>query len=117
VPFIQTDVAVNPGNSGGPLFDAQGKVVGINAQIYSTTGGYQGLSFAIPSNMAVGIKDQIVRNGKVEHACLGVQVQTLTPELARSFKRSQPDGALVARVAPDSAAAQAGIKTGISSSP
>ena len=112
VPFIQTDVAVNPGNSGGPLFNAQGKVVGINAQIYSTTGGYQGLSFAIPINMAVGIKDQIVRNGKVEHARLGVEVQTMTPELAHSFKRSQPDGALVARVTPESAAAQAGVKTG-----
>jgi serine protease Do len=112
VPFIQTDVAVNPGNSGGPLFDASGDVVGINAQIYSTTGGYEGLSFAIPINVALHAKDQIVRTGKVEHAQLGVEVQSLTPDLAASFKRPDASGALVAKVVPDSAAARAGLKAG-----
>jgi serine protease Do len=112
VPFIQTDAAVNPGNSGGPLFDANGAVVGINAQIYSNSGGYQGVSFAIPINLAVQVKDQIVKTGKVAHAKLGVEVQTLDQSLADSFKLKSPHGALVAQVEPDSAAAQAGIKTG-----
>jgi serine protease Do len=112
VPFIQTDVAVNPGNSGGPLFDSRGDVVGINAQIYSTTGGYEGLSFAIPINVALHAKDQIVRTGKVEHAQLGVEIQSLTPELAASFKRPDASGALVAQVVPESAAARAGVKPG-----
>jgi serine protease Do len=112
VPFIQTDVAVNPGNSGGPLFDSSGAVVGINAQIYSRTGGYEGLSFAIPINVAVNAENQILRNGKVEHARLGIQIQSLTPELAASFKRPDTSGALVASVAPDSAAALAGLKPG-----
>jgi serine protease Do len=112
VPFIQTDAAVNPGNSGGPLFDANGQVVGINAQIYSNSGGYQGVSFAIPINVAVQIKDQIVTTGKVEHARLGVEVQTLTQSLARSFNLQSPNGALVAKVEPDSAAAAAGIRAG-----
>ena len=75
MPFIQTDAAVNPGNSGGPLFDANGNVVGINAQIYSNSGGYQGVSFAIPINLAVQVKDQIVKTGKVAHARLGVEVK------------------------------------------
>jgi serine protease Do len=112
VPFIQTDAAVNPGNSGGPLFDANGAVVGINAQIYSNSGGYQGVSFAIPINLAVQIKDQIVKTGKVAHSRLGVEVQTLDQSLANSFKLKAPNGALVAKVAPDSAAANAGIKVG-----
>lgn len=112
VPFIQTDAAVNPGNSGGPLFDASGQVVGINSQIYSNSGGFQGVSFAIPINVAVQIKDQIVKTGKVEHARLGVEVQALNQALADSFKLSSPNGALVAKVVPDSAAAQAGIKVG-----
>jgi serine protease Do len=112
VPFIQTDAAVNPGNSGGPLFDANGAVVGINAQIYSNSGGYQGVSFAIPINLAVQIKDQIVKTGKVVHSRLGVEVQTLNQSLADSFKLKAPNGALVAKVAPDSAAAQAGLKVG-----
>jgi len=112
VPFIQTDAAVNPGNSGGPLFDANGNVVGINAQIYSSSGGYQGVSFAIPINVAVQIKDQIVKTGKVAHARLGVQVQTLDQSLADSFKIKVPNGALVAKVEPDSAAEHAGIKVG-----
>jgi serine protease Do len=112
VPFIQTDAAVNPGNSGGPLFDANGNVVGINAQIYSNSGGYQGVSFAIPINLAIQAKDQIVKTGKVAHARLGVEVQTLDQSLADSFKMKAPIGALVAKVEPDSAAAQAGLKVG-----
>jgi serine protease Do len=112
VPFIQTDAAVNPGNSGGPLFDANGNVVGINAQIYSNSGGYQGVSFAIPINLAVQVKDQLVKTGKVAHAQLGVEVQTLDQSLADSFKMKAPNGALVAKVEPDSAAAQAGVKVG-----
>jgi serine protease Do len=112
VPFIQTDAAVNPGNSGGPLFDATGAVVGINAQIYSNSGGYQGVSFAIPINLAVQIKEQIVKTGKVAHSRLGVEVQTLDQSLADSFKLKSPTGALVAKVVPDSAAAQAGVKVG-----
>jgi serine protease Do len=112
VPFIQTDAAVNPGNSGGPLFDANGSVVGINAQIYSNSGGFQGVSFAIPINLAVQVKDQIVKTGKVAHARLGVEVQPLNQSLAESFKLKTPNGALVAKVVPDSAAAQAGIKVG-----
>ena len=112
VPFIQTDAAVNPGNSGGPLFDAQGEVVGINAQIYSQSGGYQGLSFAIPINVALKVKDQIVATGKAQHARLGVQIQDLSQPLAQSFGLERPDGALVASVASGTAAAQAGLKPG-----
>jgi serine protease Do len=112
VPFIQTDAAVNPGNSGGPLFDANGAVVGINAQIYSNSGGYQGVSFAIPINLAVQIKDQIVKTGKVTHARLGVEVQTLNQSLADSFKMAAPNGALIAKVEPGSAAEHAGLKVG-----
>jgi len=112
VPFIQTDAAVNPGNSGGPLFDSNGNVVGINAQIYTNSGGYEGVSFAIPINLAVQIKDQIVKTGKVAHARLGVEVQTLDQSLADSFKMKAPNGALVAKIQPDSAAARAGLKVG-----
>jgi serine protease Do len=112
VPFIQTDAAVNPGNSGGPLFDANGAVVGINAQIYTTSGGYQGVSFAIPINLAVQVKDQIVKTGKVAHARLGVEVQTLNQSLADSFKLPTPNGALIAKIEPDSAAAEAGLRVG-----
>lgn len=112
VPFIQTDAAVNPGNSGGPLIDASGAVVGINAQIYSQSGGSQGLSFAIPINVALKVKDQIVASGRAAHARLGVTVQDVTQPLAESFGLSQPDGALIAYVAPDSAAASAGLMPG-----
>ncbi|HET9642473.1 MAG TPA: DegQ family serine endoprotease [Burkholderiaceae bacterium] len=112
VPFIQTDAAVNPGNSGGPLFDGAGNVIGINAQIYSQTGGYMGLSFAIPIDVALKVKDQIVTQGKAQHARLGVQIQDLNQTLAESFGLVRPDGALVAGVAPDSAAAKAGLKSG-----
>ena len=112
VPFIQTDAAVNPGNSGGPLFDAAGNVVGINAQIYSQTGGYQGLSFAIPIDVALHTKDQIVAKGHASHARLGVMVQDLNQALAESFGLSRPDGALVSSVDPDSPAAVAGLRPG-----
>ncbi|SNS40146.1 serine protease Do [Noviherbaspirillum humi] len=112
VPFIQTDVAVNPGNSGGPLFDAAGNVVGINSQIYSRTGGYMGVSFSIPIDVALKVKDQIVSTGKVRHARLGVTVQDVNQPLADSFKLSQPGGALVSSVSPGSAAAKAGLQPG-----
>jgi serine protease Do len=112
VPFIQTDAAVNPGNSGGPLFDSNGAVVGINAQIYTNSGGYEGVSFAIPINLAVQIKEQIVKTGKVVHSRLGVEVQTLDQSLADSFQLKSPNGALVAKIMADSPAAQAGVKVG-----
>jgi len=112
VPFIQTDAAVNPGNSGGPLFNAAGQVVGINSQIYSNSGGYQGVAFAIPINLAERVKDQIVATGKVTHGRLGVEVQNVDQSLADSFKLKLPAGALVSKVEPDSAAAHAGIKAG-----
>ena len=112
VPFIQTDAAVNPGNSGGPLFDAGGAVVGINSQIYSQTGGYMGVSFAIPIDVALSVKDQIVATGKVSRAKLGVSVQELNQSLADSFKLPQPEGALVAGIARGSAAARAGLQPG-----
>ncbi|MEW6120384.1 MAG: DegQ family serine endoprotease [Pseudomonadota bacterium] len=112
VPFIQTDVAVNPGNSGGPLFNARGEVVGINSQIFSRSGGYQGLSFAIPIDLAVRIKDQIVATGHATHARLGVGIQDVNQALADSFRLPKPEGALVAQVEPGSAADKAGLKTG-----
>jgi serine protease Do len=112
VPFIQTDVAVNPGNSGGPLFNTKGEVVGINSQIYSQTGGYMGLSFAIPIDVAFRIKDQIVATGKVQHAKLGVAVQEVNQGFADSFKLDSPEGALVANVEKGGAADKAGIKAG-----
>ena len=112
VPFIQTDAAVNPGNSGGPLFDAAGNVIGINSQIYSRTGGYQGLSFAIPIEVAMNVQEQLTSTGKVRHARLGVTVQDLTQTLAESFKLRDPNGALVSGVVPGSAAAKAGIESG-----
>jgi serine protease Do len=112
VPFIQTDAAVNPGNSGGPLFDGSGSVVGINSQIYSRSGGFQGVSFAIPINVALKVKDQIVATGKAQHGRLGVTVQDLNQSLADSFGLRRVDGALVSNVAPSSAAAAAGLKPG-----
>jgi serine protease Do len=112
VPFIQTDVAVNPGNSGGPLFNSRGEVVGINSQIYSQSGGYQGVSFSIPIDLAARIKDQIVAHGKVEHAKLGVVVQEVNQSLADSFGLDKPEGALVANVEKGSAAERAGLKSG-----
>ena len=112
VPFIQTDAAVNPGNSGGPLFDGSGSVVGINAQIYSRSGGFQGLSFAIPIDVALKVKNQIVATGKASHGRLGVTVQDLNQSLADSFGMKHVEGALISNVAPGSAAADAGLKSG-----
>ncbi|WBY02432.1 Do family serine endopeptidase [Ramlibacter tataouinensis] len=112
VAFIQTDVAINPGNSGGPLFNSRGEVVGINSQIYSRSGGYQGVSFAIPIDLAAKIQQQIVAHGKVDHARLGVVVQEVNQALADSFRLPRPQGALVARVEPGSAAAKAGLQPG-----
>lgn len=112
VPFIQTDAAVNPGNSGGPLFDGSGAVIGINAQIYTQSGGFQGLSFAIPINIAMKVKDQIVATGHVQHGRLGVMIQPVNQALADSFGMAKPEGALVAKVEKGSAAAEAGIKPG-----
>jgi serine protease Do len=112
VPFIQTDVAINPGNSGGPLFNQDGEVVGMNSQIYSRTGGYMGLSFAIPIEVAMDVADQLKTTGHVSRGWLGVLIQDLTKELAESFGMSQPHGALVAKVLPDSPAKKAGIRRG-----
>jgi len=112
VPFIQTDVAVNPGNSGGPLFNTRGEVVGINSQIYSRSGGYQGLSFAIPIELASRVKDQIVAVGHASHARLGVAIQEVNQTFADSFHLAKPEGALVSNVDKDSPADQAGLKSG-----
>ena len=112
VPFIQTDVAVNPGNSGGPLFNMKGEVVGINSQIFSTSGGFMGLSFAIPSNLAMQIKDQLVKNGKVTRGRIGVVIQNVTQDLAESFGLKTPKGAIVSQVEKDGPAAKAGLREG-----
>ncbi|MBS0607887.1 MAG: DegQ family serine endoprotease [Comamonadaceae bacterium] len=112
VPFIQTDAAVNPGNSGGPLFNAAGEVVGINSQIYSRSGGFQGLSFAIPIEVATRVEQQIVATGHVEHARLGVAVQEVNQAFADSFKLPRPAGALVANVDAGGPADKAGLKVG-----
>jgi serine protease Do len=112
VPFIQTDVAVNPGNSGGPLFSTEGNVVGINSQIYSETGGYMGISFAIPVDIAMHIAQQLREKGKVTRGRIGVQVQELTVELASSFGLEEPRGALVAAVEQGGPAARAGMRVG-----
>jgi serine protease Do len=112
VPFIQTDVAVNPGNSGGPLFNLDGEVVGINSQIYSRSGGYQGLSFAIPIDTAMNVKDQLVRHGKVTRGRLGVTIQDVNQSLASSFGLDRARGALVSSVESGSPAEKAGLKAG-----
>ncbi len=112
VPFIQTDVAVNPGNSGGPLFNSRGEVIGINSQIFSQTGGYQGLSFAIPIELAQRVQRQIVEDGTVRHAKLGVNIQEVNQTFADSFKLPRPAGALVSNVEPASPAAKAGLQVG-----
>ncbi len=111
VPFIQTDVAINPGNSGGPLFNMQGEVVGINSQIYSRTGGYMGLSFAIPIDVATDISNQLKDTGKVSRGRIGVMIQEVTKELAESFGLAKPGGALVTLVQKGGPAEKAGIKT------
>ena len=112
VPFIQTDVAVNPGNSGGPLFNLRGEVIGINSQIYSQTGGYQGLSFAIPINVATRVEQQLVEHGKVTRGRLGVSIQEVTQALADSFGLDKLQGALVSSVEKGSPAERAGLQPG-----
>ncbi|MCX7185021.1 MAG: DegQ family serine endoprotease [Nitrosospira sp.] len=110
VPFIQTDVAINPGNSGGPLFNMKGEVVGINSQIYSRTGGFMGLSFAIPIDVATEISNQLIASGKISRGRIGVMIQEMTKELAESFGLAKPGGALVAAVQKDGPAEKAGIE-------
>lgn len=112
VPFIQTDVAVNPGNSGGPLFNTDGEVVGVNSQIYSRSGGYQGLSFSIPINVAVSIADQLKENGYATRGWLGVGIQNVDQALAESFGLDKPEGALVSQVTEDSPADKGGLISG-----
>jgi len=112
VPFIQTDVAINPGNSGGPLFNLKGEVVGVNSQIYSRTGGFMGLSFAIPIEVAMNVADQLRKNGRVSRGWLGVLIQDVNSDLAESFGMERPRGALVSRVLPDSPADDAGFEVG-----
>ncbi len=110
VPYIQTDVPINPGNSGGPLFNMRGEVVGINSQIYSRSGGYQGVSFAIPIDVAMEVVDQLKQGGKVSRGWLGVVIQEVTSDLAESFGLDRPRGALVSQVQEDSPAAKAGLQ-------
>jgi len=112
VPFLQTDVAVNPGNSGGPLFNLAGEVVGINSQIYTSSGGYQGLSFAIPIEVATKVEKQLVEHGHVTRGRLGVTIQDLNAALASSFGLDRPTGALVSSVEPSGAGARAGLEPG-----
>lgn len=112
VPFIQTDVAVNPGNSGGPLFNLKGQVIGINSQIYSQTGGYQGLSFSIPIDVAMKVEQQLLQHGKVTRGRLGVSVQEVNQALAESFGLKKSEGALVSSVEKGSPAEQAGVQPG-----
>jgi serine protease Do len=112
VPFIQTDVAINPGNSGGPLFNMKGEVIGINSQIYSRTGGFMGLSFAIPTDVAMDVADQLKNTGRVSRGRIGVQIQSLTVELANSFGLPDSKGALVSSVEKNSPAEKAGLQAG-----
>ena len=112
VPFIQTDVAINPGNSGGPLFNLEGEVIGINSQIYTRSGGFMGVSFAIPSNLVMSVVEQLKSEGRVTRAWLGVIIQDVSNDLAESFGLDRPSGALVSRVIPDSPAQAAGLIDG-----
>jgi len=112
VPFLQTDVAINPGNSGGPLFNVRGEVVGVNSQIFSQTGGYMGVSFAIPIDVAAKVAQQLKDYGEVRRGWLGVVVQEVTRDLAKSFGLERPEGALVAQVVPGGPGEQAGLRVG-----
>ena len=112
MPFIQTDVAINPGNSGGPLFNLKGQVVGINSQIYSRSGGFMGISFAIPINVAMNVADQLKATGKVERGQLGVVIQEVSYDLAKTFGLDKATGALVAKVLAGSTAERGGLKVG-----
>jgi len=110
--FIQTDAAINPGNSGGPLVNLEGEVVGVNTAIFSRSGGYMGIGFAIPSNIARNVAEQLIESGEVTRGYLGIVIQPLTAELAESFGMAQPQGILIAQVAEDSPAQKAGLKSG-----
>ncbi|WP_413243046.1 MULTISPECIES: DegQ family serine endoprotease [Pseudomonas] len=112
VPFIQTDVAINPGNSGGPLFNMNGEVVGINSQIFTRSGGFMGLSFAIPIDVAIDVSNQLKKDGKVSRGWLGVVIQEVNKDLAESFGLDKPAGALVAQVLEDGPAAKGGLQVG-----
>ena len=112
VPFIQTDVAINPGNSGGPLFNMKGEVVGINSQIFTRSGGFMGLSFAIPIDVALDVSNQLKKDGKVNRGWLGVVIQEVNKDLAESFGLDKPAGALVAQVLEDAPAAKGGLQVG-----
>lgn len=112
VPFIQTDVAINPGNSGGPLFNMKGEVVGINSQIFTRSGGFMGLSFAIPIDVALDVSNQLKKDGKVNRGWLGVVIQEVNKDLAESFGLDKPAGALVAQVLEDGPAAKGGLQVG-----
>ena len=112
VPFIQTDAAVNPGNSGGPLFDTEGNVIGVNSQIYTRSGGYMGLSFAIPVNVVKNVTLQLKENGYASYGWLGVTIQDMDKALSESFGLDRPRGALVSQVTPDSPADDAGLQAG-----
>lgn len=112
VPFIQTDVAINPGNSGGPLFNLKGEVVGINSQIYTRSGGFMGLSFAIPMKVALDVADQLKDQGRVSRGWLGVAIQDVSRDLAESFGLDKPQGALIANVDPQGAGAKGGLRAG-----
>ena len=111
-PFIQTDVAINPGNSGGPLFNLRGQVVGVNSQIYSQSGGFMGISFAIPIDVAMNVADQLRRNGKVERGRIGVVIQEVNYDLAKSFGLHAANGALISQVTPGGPADKAGLQPG-----
>mgnify|MGYP001031133721 CR=1 FL=1 len=112
VPFIQTDVAINPGNSGGPLFNLDGEVIGINSQIFTRSGGFMGLSFAIPIDVAMSVADQLKSNGKVSRGWLGVLIQEVNKDLAESFGLDKPAGALIAQVLENGPAAKGGVQVG-----
>jgi serine protease Do len=112
VPFIQTDVAINPGNSGGPLFNLDGEVIGVNSQIYSRTGGFMGLSFAVPVNVVKNVYTQLRENGRVARGWLGVLIQDVTRELAESFDMEHPHGALIAKVLDGGPAEKSGMEVG-----
>ncbi|OTG86464.1 serine protease [Acinetobacter sp. ANC 4558] len=112
VPFIQTDAALNPGNSGGPLFNQKGEVVGVNSRIFSGTGGYMGLSFSIPIDVAMDVADQLKKNGKVTRAYLGVSLQEIDRTLAEAYKLPKPEGSLITQVTQGSPADKAGLKSG-----
>ena len=111
-PFIQTDVAINPGNSGGPLFNLKGQVIGMNSQIYSRSGGFMGISFAIPIDVAMNVADQLKKAGKVQRGRLGVVIQEMNYNLAKSFGLSAASGALITQVIPNGAADKAGLQIG-----